>query len=783
VNELAPVARERTSVVGQAAPVAALGAQLRAPYPGLRSFRPDESDLFFGREDFVTTMVDRLAATRFLAVLGSSGTGKSSVVKTGLLDALELGLMGKAGSSWRIADFRPGSDPLRNLAGALLADEPHATAADLDMLRGFLARGPRSIIEWCRDGNLPAGSNLLLLSDQFEELFRYQDYARREETQALVELLLESAHSTEFSIYVTITMRSEYLGACALVEGLAEAISRGMVLIPRMTRDQCRAAIVLPAKVCGIQTDPPLVNQLLNDLAIFASWDDEGTGDELDKLVRRADQLPLLQYTMNRMWLRARQRRGDGNGDGRPLVLRLADYEAIGGLRGALNEHADQLLKDLAGKAPESVVESVFRGLVSGATVAEAVRRPRPFGELVKLAGGNEQAVRDVVDTFRRAGVNFLAPELDPANPKPLDNDTFIDISHESLIRQWGKLSGWLEQEARAAQHWRRLRDRMADGDLLQGRELAALVAWKEEMKPNAEWAKRYGGDFNAAMNFLDSGERAELQRLEAIRRAEQERRHHRIILAVAAVATLGVFLGGFLLYAVIENHKLQDALVKQEDALRLADAKKAEAEKAKADAEQAKKDAQAALAAMEVAEKEAARIKEEAREKAQEKTAEAAKDLGPRPTGTYADETKSASVDPPNEPVKEVNGPTPTVLPGGKVLTTAQLWEAIANKSLGTIVLVDVSSEQHPTTIPSANRLPTAGQGTMDQQARKAFWEALKKLSGNNWNISIVFFGRDAKDWEGYNAALRAIEFGYDRVYWYRGGIAAWTAAHQPLK
>src|SRR5262249_26960339 len=154
-------------------------------------------------------------------------------------------------------------------------------------------------------------------------------------------------------------------------------------------------------------------NQLLNDLASFASWDHTGTGDELDKLVRRADQLPLLQYTLNRMWLRARERRGSES-DGGPLVLRLADYSAIGGLRGALNEHANQLLKDLENKASPSVIEAAFRGLVSGATVAEAVRRPRPFGELVKLAGGNEQAVRDVMDTFRMAGVNFLSPELDP---------------------------------------------------------------------------------------------------------------------------------------------------------------------------------------------------------------------------------------------------------------------------------------------------------------------------------------------------------------------------------
>ena len=349
-----PVSRSYKNLAASVASreAAAPTAPPRAPYPGLRSFRHDESDLFFGRESFVSTMVDRLAATRFLSVLGSSGTGKSSVVRTGLLDSLELGLMAKAGSSWRVADFRPGSDPLRNLAGALLANEEHVTASDRDSLRGFLARGPRAVIEWCRDGNLPAGTNLLLLADQFEELFRYQDYAKREETQALVELLLESAHSTEFPIYVTITMRSEYLGACAFLDGLAETISRGMVLIPRLTREQCRMAIVGPADVCGIRTDQPLVNQLLNDLTSFASWDDTGGADELDKQARRADQLPLLQYTLNRMWLRARERRGAG-ADGRSLVLRLADYETIGGLRGALNEHANQLLKELQDKAPE----------------------------------------------------------------------------------------------------------------------------------------------------------------------------------------------------------------------------------------------------------------------------------------------------------------------------------------------------------------------------------------------------------------------------------------------
>jgi hypothetical protein len=144
-------------------------AAARMPYPGLRSFRREESDLLFGREGCIHTMVDRLAATRFLAVLGSSGTGKSSLVKTGLLDALDLGLMAQAGSTWRVVDFRPGGAPLSNLARRLLQTETAAPAdnpakADVDLLRAFLARGPRSLVEWCGEGHLTDRTNVLLVA-------------------------------------------------------------------------------------------------------------------------------------------------------------------------------------------------------------------------------------------------------------------------------------------------------------------------------------------------------------------------------------------------------------------------------------------------------------------------------------------------------------------------------------------------------------------------------------------------------------------------------------------
>jgi len=477
----------------------------RLPYPGLRSFRRDESDLFFGREDCVNGMIDRLATTRFLAVLGSSGAGKSSVVKTGLLDGLDLGLMASANSTWRVVDFKPGGAPLKNLAQRLLetrTEDARSVSDDqVALLRAFLLRGPLSVAEWCGDGHLPPATNLLLLVDQFEELFRYQDYAGREEAEAFAALLLASAAQRKFPIYIALTMRSEYLGVCALIDGLAEAISAGMYLIPRMSREQCRAAITGPAAVCNFKIEDALTNRLLNDLAAFAPWDDRSNQSQLERLGRRADQLPLLQYCLNRMWMRAR----DG-ANKTPITLTLADYERIGGLKGALDAHAGEILRDLGG-GRRAVAETAFRALSEGSGASDAVRRPTRFGDLVDICNGDETNVRAVVDAFRAPDCNFLAPELNPANPRPLSSDNIVDISHESLIRQWKQLAEWVETEARARRQWRRLQDRYEDGQPMLGAELANMQAWRDGQRPNAAWTKRYGGDYPALMKFIETSE------------------------------------------------------------------------------------------------------------------------------------------------------------------------------------------------------------------------------------------------------------------------------------
>lgn len=515
----------------------------KPPYPGLRPFERDESHLFFGRDHCVDDMVRRLAERRFLAVLGSSGTGKSSLVRTGLFSALEMGLLSGAGSRWLIVDFKPGGDPLGNLARALLEAEcaakrrPEPGTPEIAALQKRLKQGSRrELIKWCREDHLPEGTNLLVLVDQFEELFRYHNAEWREDGQALVALLLESRwprglaspQRAETPIYITITMRSEYLGACALIWGLPEAINEGTYLTPRMKRQACEKAILGPARVCGLDVEPQLVTRLLNDMADFAPWDVEGGTDQLTRLARSADQLPLMQHALNQMWRRASERRlGDEE-----IVLKLADYR---GLERELDSHAEEVFASLDA-AGQAKAERVFRAVTQGTTLANAVRRPTRYGpprqpqdgephgggqsrsrqpqdgeaqdeqdNLIDICGGPQSraAVAHVLAAFGPGGCQFLTANPRPAGGREASDDAWIDIAHESLVRQWSRLSRWLKKEGQAARQWQQLKEKAENNDWLIGRALSDAKKLRKESQPTGAWAARYGGGFERVDKFI----------------------------------------------------------------------------------------------------------------------------------------------------------------------------------------------------------------------------------------------------------------------------------------
>jgi hypothetical protein len=470
------------------------------PFPGLRPFHEDEVHLFFGRENQVDAMVDKLAATRFLAVVGTSGSGKSSLVNCGLRPALFGGLLARAGSAWRVAQFRPGSDPLREMArtlaqdGVLFSDyESDGGLSLTDIVDTTLHMSKLGLVDIVEQARLAKGTNLLLVVDQFEELFRYRQLGTdgdgdnkdkhaniSEQATAFVNLLLEAATQTKVPIYVVLTMRSDFLGDCAQFTGLAEAINAGQYLVPRMSRDERRAAIKGPVTVADGEISPLLLTRLLNDV-----------GDN-------PDQLSILQHALNRTWA---YWQNEDSGDG-PLAL--THYEAIGTMAHALDQHAQKAYGELGSKRQQQICEKIFKALTDKATDPRGIRRPTPMGTLCALADATPAEVTEVIDVFRQPSRSFLMP---PAGEALLEQ-TMIDISHESLMRVWQRLNTWADEEAQSLQIYRRVvetaklfaKDKASPWT---GPDLQHALSWRDHDQPNETWAERYFPGFAIAMHFL----------------------------------------------------------------------------------------------------------------------------------------------------------------------------------------------------------------------------------------------------------------------------------------
>ena len=245
------------------------------PYPGPRPFSRDESHLFFGRESHSSDIVELLEKTRFVAVAGSAGCGKTSIVRAGVRPMLEGGFMASAGSFWRVADLRPGTDAIVSLATALSDPAVLGAASDdaderVRLIEAVLRRSSRGLIEVFAQARLEPQENLLVIVDQFENLFstpqRSPAGMPADDGAAFVNLLIEAARSREAPIHVLLTLRAEQLGDCERFSGLPEMLNKGLYLLPRMNREQRRAAIEGPLRVTGQAMAPRLTQRLLNEV-------------------------------------------------------------------------------------------------------------------------------------------------------------------------------------------------------------------------------------------------------------------------------------------------------------------------------------------------------------------------------------------------------------------------------------------------------------------------------------------------------------------------------------
>ena len=448
------------------------------PFPGLRPFHEDETAIFFGRGEQIDDMLTRLEDRRFLAVVGASGSGKSSLVMAGLIPSLRDGYLLGSGPDWLIVRMRPGDDPFANLADALHAAIAEQCPAHLEGLvspsftETILKASPLGFLAALDEAGLPADTNVLLLADQFEEIFRYRHQdddsdararpRRRNESTAFVNLLLASAtEGTRPSLRVVLTMRSDFLGDCDAFLGLPEAISASQFLTPRLTHQQVAEAITGPLSVFGSQVEDGLVNRVIADMSAAQ------------------DQLPLMQHALMRAWLHSSA----------DEMVTVADYVAVRGVQGALSRHADEVLEGLKKRGLGAVVERLFCSLVERGSLGQHIRRPTRIDEVAAIADTTVDSVVEVVDAYRQPDRSFLVPPVGTE----LKASTFIDIGHESLIRQWETMEAWITEEDETSDMYldlvrRAQRNENKEGDLLSDGDLAFVA---QRTMPNQAWVNR----------------------------------------------------------------------------------------------------------------------------------------------------------------------------------------------------------------------------------------------------------------------------------------------------
>jgi WD40 repeat protein/energy-coupling factor transporter ATP-binding protein EcfA2 len=490
------------------------------PYLSLKYFEEKDSHLFYGRDEHVTELLSKLELNRFVAVLGSSGCGKSSLVRAGLLPELKSGMIPSAGHRWKVIEFKPGSSPMQELGGAIERGLGIANAMEI------IAEGPLGIAHAVDSASLEAGTNVLIIADQFEEIFSYlreeQTAGRgaeaREQAQALVRRLLDAAAEPDLRIYVLMVMRSDYLGDCTQFPDLPERMNASLYLVPRLRRDQLQRAIEAPV---GRNIEPAVVQRLLGEVGADP------------------DQLPRLQHLLKRMWLAAEGGR-----------ITFAHYTAAGEWKNGLEQHLDQIYGGLyegLSEPQQKACRLVFQR-ISEMDRGRAVRRWATLEQLTALCGAEAE---DVVERFRQEGFLRLSG---------LHKDT-VDVMHESVLRGWPRLAGWMEEENRGRRRLRELAAAAHDAGVrpgmtaaeekalqgIAGLTLRNLVDWRNEFHPTAVWASRYldAGEFETALDFLNWSEAQDVARQRA---ARIRARALIATLACLVVILLAAFAGSYLL-------------------------------------------------------------------------------------------------------------------------------------------------------------------------------------------------------------------------------------------
>jgi WD40 repeat protein/transcriptional regulator with XRE-family HTH domain len=396
---------------------AAVSQQLQNPYKGLRPFDETDAADFFGREGLTRRLISRLDESDemggFLAVVGPSGSGKSSVVRAGLVPALRQGSL-PGSSNWTVLDVIPGSHPFEEVEAALLRQAVNPPASLLPQLmedeRGLLRAVKRVL-----PGNGDAA--MLLVLDQFEEVFTLvDDEAMR---KRFLDGLFTAATDPRSPLHVVATLRADFYDRPLLYRQPGEIMRQRTEVVLPMSGDELERAIVRPAARVGVRLEQDLLAAIIQDVT------------------EQPGALPLMQYALTELFER---RVG--------MIMTLQAYRESGGVPGALSRRAEALYGQLSPIEHEATRQLFLRLVTPGEGVEDTRRRVR-IAELA-TAAPDEEALHRVLDLFGR--YRLLTFDRDPVTGGPT-----VEVAHEALITSWGRLREWLDTSRESLRVQRRL--------------------------------------------------------------------------------------------------------------------------------------------------------------------------------------------------------------------------------------------------------------------------------------------------------------------------------------
>jgi WD40 repeat protein/class 3 adenylate cyclase/tRNA A37 threonylcarbamoyladenosine biosynthesis protein TsaE len=469
-----------------------------APYKGLVAYGSEDGLWFYGRDELTAELIARVAVSRFVAVTGSSGSGKSSLVHAGMVAALRVNAVDESGS-WPIVSITPHAHPLQELARPLVVAGHGDSAAVLaDRMRARPAALADVAARLTEDA--PDGSRLVVIVDQFEEVFTH--CRSEDERNAFFDALVHAARVPDGPTTVVVVLRGDYYGHCAVHQELGQLMAASHLLVGPMSPSEMRTAIEEPARRAALTVDAELVDRAVDDAAGAAGV------------------LPLLSTAMLETW----KRRVDGR-------LTLDAYVATGGVHGAIARLAESVYEQLSAEQRD-VLRSTLLRLAEFGEDGEDVRRRAPLDELV--TSPTHQQVLDVVVTHRLVSVD----------------EGRAEVAHEALLREWPRLRTWLEEDRSGRRLHRRLTiDAQAWVEADRGAELlwhgARLAAAREWTAENPDELNREEGDFLAASL--------------ASEQAHAKRRRRRVTAVVASLAALTIAAVILSVVALVANDRASE--------------------------------------------------------------------------------------------------------------------------------------------------------------------------------------------------------------------------------